>query len=189
MEDEKRGRFRPLKNKKGFTFVECIVAIALFAIIGTLGFSMFSNSTRYMSKAKKEEQKLVQSQTMVQKETFKNADGNYILYGASSLKVEKMLKKEIAEGSIPTDKDYVYSYYIIMNYVTDYGNVDVAIPIKTATSKNGQTGDINRQIKKFWRYSVISDVGTPRYVYIYLTDNYKSGDAYDTVPINEVYVD
>ena len=42
-------------NKKGFTFAECIVAIALFAIVGTLAFTMFNTATRYMSKAKKEE--------------------------------------------------------------------------------------------------------------------------------------
>ena len=29
-------------NKKGFTFAECIVAIALFAIVGTLAFTMFN---------------------------------------------------------------------------------------------------------------------------------------------------
>ena len=49
-------------NKKGFTFAECIVAIALFAIVGTLAFTMFNTATRYMSKAKKEEAKRAQAQ-------------------------------------------------------------------------------------------------------------------------------
>ena len=51
-------------NKKGFTFAECIVAIALFAIVGTLAFTMFNTSVKYMQKAKREDAKLAEAQEM-----------------------------------------------------------------------------------------------------------------------------
>ena len=60
-------------NKKGFTFAECIVAIALFAIVGTLAFTMFNTATRYMSKAKKEEAKLAEAQEMAWPHTVAKA--------------------------------------------------------------------------------------------------------------------
>ena len=63
-------------NKKGFTFAECIVAIALFAIVGTLAFTMFNTATRYMSKAKKEEAKRAQAQEQKVKKRGKNSKGN-----------------------------------------------------------------------------------------------------------------
>ena len=68
----KNMRFFRLKklNKKGFTFVECICAIALFAIIGTMAFSMFSNSSRYMSKAKQEDAKQTEAQEAYKKDDF-----------------------------------------------------------------------------------------------------------------------
>ncbi|MEG2456623.1 MAG: prepilin-type N-terminal cleavage/methylation domain-containing protein, partial [Clostridia bacterium] len=66
-------KFRLFKklNKKGFTFVECVCAIALFAIIGTMAFSMFTNSTRYMSDAKREEIKQTEAQKMLHEDNFK----------------------------------------------------------------------------------------------------------------------
>lgn len=71
-------------NKKGFTFAECIVAIALFAIVGTLAFTMFNTATRYMSKAKKEEAKRAQAQEQALLNTFKYKEGDevkgYIIY-------------------------------------------------------------------------------------------------------------
>ena len=75
-------------NKKGFTFAECVVAIALFAIVGTLAFTMFNTSAKYMQKAKREEAKLAESQEMAYKENFKNAEGKTIIYGKNVLHIE-----------------------------------------------------------------------------------------------------
>lgn len=175
------GRFRLRKNKKGFTFVECVVAIALFAIIGTLAFSMFNNSARYMSKAKKEEQKLAQAQTSAQTETFKDTSGRYFIYAKNQLREEEIITKP--------HMDSIKSYYIVMSYGTDYGKVDVSIAIKLAPDKNGDQPGQNKQIGKYLRYSVLADVGTPRYLYIYETDNYNEGEEMQRVLPEDVYAD
>ncbi|MDY6210741.1 MAG: prepilin-type N-terminal cleavage/methylation domain-containing protein, partial [Eubacteriales bacterium] len=103
-------------NKKGFTFAECIVAIALFAIVGTLAFTMFNTATRYMSKAKKEEAKRAQAQEQALLNTFMYND-KYIVYPHSILQV----------SYISTSKGKVAQYAAVLNYDTDYGSVPFAI--------------------------------------------------------------
>lgn len=137
-------------NKKGFTFAECIVAIALFAIVGTLAFTMFNTATRYMSKAKKEEAKRAQAQEQALLNTFKY-NNQYIVYPHSILQV----------SYINTSKGNVPQYSVVLNYNTDYGSVPFAVAVeKNGTPKTQYTYNITR-------YQVTSDKGTKRILFIY----------------------
>lgn len=141
-------------NKKGFTFAECIVAIALFAIVGTLAFTMFNTATRYMSKAKKEEAKRSQAQEQALLNTFMYND-KYIVYPHSILQV----------SYISTSKGNVAQYAAVLNYDTDYGSVPFAISIEP-TKVQATT----YQIYPFTRYQVTSDKGTKRWIFIFNDD-------------------
>ena len=142
-------------NKKGFTFAECIVAIALFAIVGTLAFTMFNTATRYMSKAKKEEAKRAQAQEQALLNTFMYKEGDevkgYIIYPSRVLQVSYIL----------TSKGKVPQYSVVLNYDTDYGSVPFAVAVeKNGTPKTQYTYNITR-------YQVTSDKGTKRILFIY----------------------
>ncbi|MDY5796779.1 MAG: prepilin-type N-terminal cleavage/methylation domain-containing protein [Eubacteriales bacterium] len=145
-------------NKKGFTFAECIVAIALFAIVGTLAFTMFNTATRYMSKAKKEEAKRSQAQEQALLNTFKYKEGDevkgYIIYPSRVLQV----------SYISTSKGNVPQYSVVLNYNTDYGSVPFAVAVeKNGTPKTQYTYNITR-------YQVTSDKGTKRILFVYDDD-------------------
>ena len=140
-------------NKKGFTFAECIVAIALFAIVGTLAFTMFNTATRYMSKA--QEQALLN--------TFMYND-KYIVYPHSILQV----------SYISTSKGNVAQYAAVLNYDTDYGAVPFAISIEP-TKVQATT----YPIYPFTRYQVTSDKGTKRWIFIF-NDDIESYDLKNT---------
>lgn len=142
-------------NKKGFTFAECIVAIALFAIVGTLAFTMFNTATRYMSKAKKEEAKRAQAQEQALLNTFMYKEGDevmgYIIYPSRVLQV----------SYINTSKGNVPQYSVVLNYNTDYGSVPFAVAVeKNGTPKTQYTYNITR-------YQVTSDKGTKRILFVY----------------------
>ena len=142
-------------NKKGFTFAECIVAIALFAIVGTLAFTMFNTATRYMSKAKKEEAKRSQAQEQALLNTFKYKEGDevkgYIIYPSRVLQV----------SYINTSKGNVPQYSVVLNYDTDYGSVPFAVAVeKNGTPQSQYTYNITR-------YQVTSDKGTKRILFVY----------------------
>ena len=142
-------------NKKGFTFAECIVAIALFAIVGTLAFTMFNTATRYMSKAKKEEAKRAQAQEQALLNTFKYKEGDevkgYIIYPSRVLQV----------SYISTSKGNVPQYSVVLNYDTDYG----AVPFAVAVEKNGTPQ--SQYTYNITRYQVTSDKGTKRILFVY----------------------
>ena len=145
-------------NKKGFTFAECIVAIALFAIVGTLAFTMFNTATRYMSKAKKEEAKRSQAQEQALLNTFKYKEGDevkgYIIYPSRVLQV----------SYISTSKGNVPQYSVVLNYDTDYGSVPFAVAVeKNGTPQTQYTYNITR-------YQVTSDKGTKRILFVYDDD-------------------
>lgn len=142
-------------NKKGFTFAECIVAIALFAIVGTLAFTMFNTATRYMSKAKKEEAKRAQAQEQALLNTFMYKEGDevmgYIIYPSRVLQV----------SYINTSKGNVPQYSVVLNYDTDYGSVPFAVAVeKNGTPQSQYTYNITR-------YQVTSDKGTKRILFVY----------------------
>ena len=141
-------------NKKGFTFAECIVAIALFAIVGTLAFTMFNTATRYMSKAKKEEAKRSQAQEQALLNTFMYND-KYIVYPHSILQV----------SYISTSKGKVPQYAAVLNYDTDYGSVLFAISIEPTKVQT-----TTYPIYPFTRYQVTSDKGTKRWIFIFNDD-------------------
>lgn len=142
-------------NKKGFTFAECIVAIALFAIVGTLAFTMFNTATRYMSKAKKEEAKRSQAQEQALLNTFKYKEGDevmgYIIYPSRVLQV----------SYISTSKGNVPQYSVVLNYDTDYG----AVPFAVAVEKVGAPKV--SYIHSITKYQVTSDKGTKRILFVY----------------------
>lgn len=139
-------------NKKGFTFAECIVAIALFAIVGTLAFTMFNTATRYMSKAKKEEAKRSQAQEQALLNTFMYND-KYIVYPHSILQV----------SYISTSKGNVAQYAVVLNYNTDYGSVPFAVSVE-------KVGASKAHIHSITKYQVTSDKGTKRILFIYDDD-------------------
>ena len=141
-------------NKKGFTFAECIVAIALFAIVGTLAFTMFNTATRYMSKAKKEEAKRAQAQEQALLNTFMYND-QYIVYPHSILQV----------SYISTSKGNVAQYAAVLNYDTDYGSVPFAISIEPT-----KVQATIYPLHPFTRYQVTSDKGTKRWIFIFNDD-------------------
>lgn len=145
-------------NKKGFTFAECIVAIALFAIVGTLAFTMFNTATRYMSKAKKEEAKRAQAQEQALLNTFMYKEGDevkgYIIYPSRVLQVSYI---STAKGNVP-------QYSVVLNYDTDYGSVPFAVAVeKNGTPKVPYHHNITR-------YQVTSDKGTKRILFVYDDD-------------------
>lgn len=140
-------------NKKGFTFAECVVAIALFAIVGTLAFTMFNTSARYMSKAKKEEAKLAEAQEMAYKENFKDAYGRTIIYGKNVL---------VTEYFVIGNNNTVQSYYAKFSYTTSYGSVEHSFPVSLI-----EESDIFDGGYQYRRYQVTSDVGTKRIICIY----------------------
>ena len=146
-------------NKKGFTFAECIVAIALFAIVGTLAFTMFNTATRYMSKAKKEEAKRSQAQEQALLNTFMYND-KYIVYPHSILQVSYIkVTQNNVEQNVP-------QYAAVLNYDTDYGSVPFAISIERTKE---QTTDTPWGYA-FTRYQVTSDKGTKRWIFIFNDD-------------------
>ncbi len=150
-------------NKKGFTFAECIVAIALFAIVGTLAFTMFNTATRYMSKAKKEEAKRSQAQEQALLNTFKYKEGDevkgYIIYPSRVLQVSYIrTTKDNVEQNVP-------QFAAVLNYDTDYGSVPFAISIEP-TKEQATT----YPIYPFTRYQVTSDKGKKRILFIYDDD-------------------
>lgn len=144
-------------NKKGFTFAECIVAIALFAIVGTLAFTMFNTATRYMSKAKKEEAKRSQAQEQALLNTFMYKEGDevmgYIIYPSRVLQV----------SYISTSKGNVPQYSVVLNYDTDYGSVPFAVSVE-------KVGASKAHIHSITKYQVTSDKGTKRILFIYDDD-------------------
>lgn len=153
-------------NKKGFTFAECIVAIALFAIVGTLAFTMFNTATRYMSKAKKEEAKRSQAQEQALLNTFMY-NGKYIVYPHSVLQV----------SYVNTNDGRVAQYAAVLNYETDYGTVPFSISIEP-TSKQAAS----YPMYPFTRYQVTSDKGTKRVLFIFNDDTVN----YDLTNMQEV---
>ena len=141
-------------NKKGFTFAECIVAIALFAIVGTLAFTMFNTATRYMSKAKKEEAKRSQAQEQALLNTFMYND-KYIVYPHSILQVSYIRTMQ------DNEEQNVAQYAAVLNYDTDYGSVPFAVAVeKNGTPQTQYTYNITR-------YQVTSDKGTKRILFVY----------------------
>lgn len=142
-------------NKKGFTFAECIVAIALFAIVGTLAFTMFNTATRYMSKAKKEEAKRSQAQEQALLNTFKYKEGDevkgYIIYPSRVLQV----------SYISTSKGNVPQYSVVLNYDTDYGAVTFAVAVEKVGAPKVP------YIHSITKYQVTSDKGTKRILFVY----------------------
>lgn len=146
-------------NKKGFTFAECIVAIALFAIVGTLAFTMFNTATRYMSKAKKEEAKRSQAQEQALLNTFKYTEGDkvigYIIYP------KRVLQVSYIKATLNNVEQNVAQYSVVLNYDTDYGAVPFAVAVeKNGTPKTQYTYNITR-------YQVTSDKGTKRILFVY----------------------
>lgn len=158
-------------NKKGFTFAECIVAIALFAIVGTLAFTMFNTATRYMSKAKKEEAKRSQAQEQALLNTFMYND-KYIVYPHSILQVSYI---RTTQGNVEQN---VPQYAAVLNYDTDYGSVPFAISIEP-TKVQATT----YPIYPFTRYQVTSDKGTKRWIFIF-NDDVESYDLKNTEELN-----
>ena len=156
-------------NKKGFTFAECIVAIALFAIVGTLAFTMFNTATRYMSKAKKEEAKRSQAQEQALLNTFMYND-KYIVYPHSILQV----------SYISTSKGNVAQYAAVLNYDTDYGSVPFAISIERTKVQTTDT----LLGHAFTRYQVTSDKGTKRWIFIF-NDDVESYDLKNTQDVEK----
>lgn len=159
-------------NKKGFTFAECIVAIALFAIVGTLAFTMFNTATRYMSKAKKEEAKRSQAQEQALLNTFMYND-KYIVYPHSILQVSYI---KVTQNNVEQN---VAQYAAVLNYDTDYGSVPFAISIEPTKVQTTNT---------FWnytftRYQVTSDKGTKRWIFIF-NDDTVSYDLKNTEELN-----
>lgn len=155
-------------NKKGFTFAECIVAIALFAIVGTLAFTMFNTATRYMSKAKKEEAKRSQAQEQALLNTFMYND-KYIVYPHSILQVSYIkVTQNNVEQNVP-------QYAAVLNYDTDYGSVPFAISIEPTKVQT----TITLYNYAFTRYQVTSDKGTKRWIFIF-NDDTVSYDLKDT---------
>lgn len=156
-------------NKKGFTFAECIVAIALFAIVGTLAFTMFNTATRYMSKAKKEEAKRAQAQEQALLNTFMYKEDDevkgYIIYPSRVLQV----------SYISTSKGNVPQYAAVLNYDTDYGSVPFAVSVE-------KVGASKAYIHSITKYQVTSDKGTKRILFIYDDD----GIDYDLSDPEEV---
>lgn len=159
-------------NKKGFTFAECIVAIALFAIVGTLAFTMFNTATRYMSKAKKEEAKRAQAQEQALLNTFKYND-RYIVYPHSILQVSYIkVTQNNVEQNVP-------QYAAVLNYDTDYGSVPFAISIEKTKVQTTNT----LLGYAFTRYQVTSDKGTKRWIFIF-NDDTVSYDLKNTEELN-----
>lgn len=158
-------------NKKGFTFAECIVAIALFAIVGTLAFTMFNTATRYMSKAKKEEAKRSQAQEQALLNTFMYND-KYIVYPHSILQV----------SYINTSKGNVPQYAAVLNYDTDYGSVPFAISIEPTKVQTTNTL-LGYAFTRFTRYQVTSDKGTKRWIFIF-NDDTVTYDLKNTEELN-----
>lgn len=146
-------------NKKGFTFAECIVAIALFAIVGTLAFTMFNTATRYMSKAKKEEAKRSQAQEQALLNTFMYND-KYIVYPHSILQVSYI---KVTQNNVEQN---VAQYAAVLNYDTDYGAVPFAISIEP-TKVQATSTPLGYA---FTRYQVTSDKGTKRWIFIFNDD-------------------
>lgn len=146
-------------NKKGFTFAECIVAIALFAIVGTLAFTMFNTATRYMSKAKKEEAKRSQAQEQALLNTFMYND-KYIVYPHSILQVSYI---KATQNNVEQN---VAQYAAVLNYDTDYGSVPFAISIEPTKVQTANTP----LGYAFTRYQVTSDKGTKRWIFIFNDD-------------------
>lgn len=155
-------------NKKGFTFAECIVAIALFAIVGTLAFTMFNTATRYMSKAKKEEAKRSQAQEQALLNTFMYND-KYIVYPHSILQVSYI---KVTQNNVEQN---VAQYAAVLNYDTDYGAVPFAISIEPTKVQT----TITPWNYAFTRYQVTSDKGTKRWIFIF-NDDTVSYDLKDT---------
>lgn len=159
-------------NKKGFTFAECIVAIALFAIVGTLAFTMFNTATRYMSKAKKEEAKRSQAQEQALLNTFKYND-KYIVYPHSILQVSYIkVTQNNVEQNVP-------QYAAVLNYDTDYGSVPFAISIEKTKVQTTNT----LLGYAFTRYQVTSDKGTKRWIFIF-NDDTVTYDLKNTEELN-----
>lgn len=159
-------------NKKGFTFAECIVAIALFAIVGTLAFTMFNTATRYMSKAKKEEAKRSQAQEQALLNTFMYND-QYIVYPHSILQVSYIrTTQNNVEQNVP-------QFAAVLNYDTDYGSVPFAISIEP-TKVQATT----YPIYPFTRYQVTSDKGTKRWIFIF-NDDVESYDLKNTQDVEK----
>lgn len=159
-------------NKKGFTFAECIVAIALFAIVGTLAFTMFNTATRYMSKAKKEEAKRAQAQEQALLNTFMYND-KYIVYPHSILQVSYIrTTQNNVEQNVP-------QFAAVLNYDTDYGSVPFAISIEP-TKVQATT----YPIYPFTRYQVTSDKGTKRWIFIF-NDDVESYDLKNTKDVEK----
>lgn len=159
-------------NKKGFTFAECIVAIALFAIVGTLAFTMFNTATRYMSKAKKEEAKRSQAQEQALLNTFMYND-KYIVYPHSILQVSYI---KVTQNNVEQN---VAQYAAVLNYDTDYGSVPFAISIERTKVQTTNT----LLGYAFTRYQVTSDKGTKRWIFIF-NDDTVSYDLKNTEQLN-----
>lgn len=159
-------------NKKGFTFAECIVAIALFAIVGTLAFTMFNTATRYMSKAKKEEAKRSQAQEQALLNTFMYND-KYIVYPHSILQVSYI---KVTQNNVEQN---VAQYAAVLNYDTDYGSVPFAISIEPTKVQTANTP----WNYAFTRYQVTSDKGTKRWIFIF-NDDTVSYDLKNTEELN-----
>lgn len=149
-------------NKKGFTFAECIVAIALFAIVGTLAFTMFNTATRYMSKAKKEEAKRAQAQEQALLNTFMYKEGDevkgYIIYPSRVLQVSYI------KATLNNVEQNVAQYSVVLNYDTDYGSVPFAVAVEKVGAPKVP------YIHSITKYQVTSDKGTKRILFVYDDD-------------------
>lgn len=116
--------FKKLNNKKGFTFVECVVAIALFAIVGTLAYSMFDKSVRYMNKANNVETKKTEIEELALSDTFLTADGE----------LEVIYPEDFVVIMIINEKNYygVNRYYKLSNGEVEMVTISVSL-VKLST--------------------------------------------------------
>lgn len=138
-------------NRRGFTLVECIVAVALFAIISTLGISMFSNSTRYMSEAKRTQAKLSKATRLSESDSFKD---------------KSLYPDEIVHSGGTGGKDVVFNHSVLIQnwdsegnlheyaritYKTRYGNASVVLPVDSTRYEKDNLG------KNYKKYLVLTD--------------------------------
>lgn len=161
------------RNKRGFTFVECIVAVALLAIIGTLAFSLFSNASRYMVKARQEETKQNAAESMALQDTYMNDEGDYIIYSSDVLVVSRIENPDYDSNNASSIR-YFANYSARLTYTTEYGNVTIEIPLKLSPDKyDEQPG--SGKVNPYKRYMVLTDglngegLLTGRKIYIYDT--------------------
>lgn len=183
-----------MRNRGGFTLVECVVAVALFAIISTLGISMFSSSTRYMSEARKTQARYSEAMEQASADTFPKIFPTSALarrkdeHADDPREQNQVEEDRDSEDPVERRTDLIpearQSLFVKAKYSTRYGDTVVYIPVALAHDQENVPAHCTRYVvlADGYKNGANGKVKTGRILYVHDAFEYPAGSEWDDAP-------